>query len=99
MSLAQGKVERERERESPSCLLHPEHPLSPQVLLSQGGQVPMNSQHLSQLQQYYNSLGHLQDDAYVIEAPSFIVPYVMEGKPKVLCLCLFVRVCVIQIVT
>lgn len=53
-----------------------------QVLLSQGGQVPMNSQHLSQLQQYYNSLGHLQDDAYVIEAPSFIVPYVMEGKPK-----------------
>lgn len=54
-----------------------------QVLLSQGGQVPMNSQHLAQLQQYYNSLGHLQDDAYVIEAPSFIVPYVMEGKPKV----------------
>ncbi|XP_045105521.1 MOG interacting and ectopic P-granules protein 1-like isoform X2 [Portunus trituberculatus] len=53
-----------------------------QVLISQGGQVPMNSQHLSQLQQYYNSLGHLQDDAYVIEAPSFIVPYVMEGKPK-----------------
>lgn len=54
-----------------------------QVLLAQGGQVPMNSQHLAQLQQYYNSLGHLQDDAYVIEAPSFIVPYVMEGKPKV----------------
>lgn len=53
-----------------------------QVLLAQGGQVPMNSQHLAQLQQYYNSLGHLQDDAYVIEAPSFIVPYVMEGKPK-----------------
>ncbi|XP_068218688.1 MOG interacting and ectopic P-granules protein 1 isoform X2 [Palaemon carinicauda] len=53
-----------------------------QVLLAQGGQVPMNSHHLAQLQQYYNSLGHLQDDAYVIEAPSFIVPYVMEGKPK-----------------
>ncbi|XP_042226042.1 LOW QUALITY PROTEIN: MOG interacting and ectopic P-granules protein 1-like [Homarus americanus] len=56
--------------------------VSPKVLLAQGGQVPMNSQHLAQLQQYYNSLGHLQDDAYVIEAPSFIVPYVMEGKPK-----------------
>merc|ERR1712179_122878 len=29
---------------------------------------------------YINALQ--QDDAYVIEAPSFIVPYVMEGKPK-----------------
>lgn len=29
---------------------------------------------------YMNALQ--QDDAYVIEAPSFIVPYVMEGKPK-----------------
>ncbi|XP_071544308.1 uncharacterized protein MEP-1 isoform X4 [Panulirus ornatus] len=56
--------------------------VSQKVLLAQGGQVPMNSQHLAQLQQYYNSLGHLQDDAYVIEAPSFIVPYVMEGKPQ-----------------
>ncbi|XP_076066468.1 zinc finger protein MEP-1 isoform X8 [Oratosquilla oratoria] len=53
-----------------------------QVLLAQGGQVPMNPQHLAQLQQYYQSLGALEDDAYVIEAPSFIVPYVMEGKPK-----------------
>ena len=41
------------------------------------------SQYMQQLQTYYNSIGALRDEAYVIEAPSFIMPYVMEGKPKV----------------
>ncbi|RXG58656.1 hypothetical protein Avbf_04923 [Armadillidium vulgare] len=55
-----------------------------QVLVAQGGTSVSNPHYIATLQQYYNTLGALQDDAYVIEAPSFIVPYVMEGKPVVM---------------
>ena len=44
---------------------------------------PAGQAYLANLQHYYNTLGALREEAYVIEAPSFIVPYVMEGKPKV----------------
>ncbi|KAF2346089.1 Zinc finger C2H2-type, partial [Trinorchestia longiramus] len=56
-----------------------------QVLLQQqtsANTTPAGQQYLANLHQYYNTLGALRDEAYVIEAPSFIVPYVMEGKPK-----------------
>lgn len=53
------------------------------MLVAQGGSSVSNPHYIATLQQYYNTLGALQDDAYVIEAPSFIVPYVMEGKPVV----------------